>query len=512
MLISKLRASSMHMMIAAAILAAGTPPVLGEDLGDVLESFTAARNQTPSAAASEAWAQTLRNAIANANANDPNYSVTLYTLGELELSIGETENARNAFQTIVNDVNVDVDTQLSAARYLPQVSAQAGDSLDATMRYFQQFEDLVVGDQRRGVPVGEGFIAALITIDKARSQMIESYMRETASQWGDAAKNNPMLKSQLADYLLQAGDLLQQYVIDAYGNPQARNYADWLSLDASTLHAAALFSESAQLNSESGYDAQAILTRQRVVSMLEAFTRSDAEEPLKVTGATILLREYFPLAPSLSDYVEYARAVLTTLPPNHEVLSFLRNHALGMTADPGLLATANKLFDLVLSFEEQWFGKEYKDHVNYQWALVESAANELRMGNVWEANVRILRIEDLKLQGDYLKERFKTVTTTRTRYMQNMYGARIPAQQEIVVGEAAIKAEPAPVIAQADPVSPEPVLEINIPAEKETLTVAHPPVEQATERSSISFSVLAGVGALAIAGVASLILRRFHAR
>lgn len=65
------------------------------------------------------------------------------------------------------------------------------------------------------------------------------------------------------------------------------------------------------------------------------------------------------------------------------------------------LAASNRLFDLMIDLEREWFPDEYEDHINYQWAMLRSARNHLKLGNDVEAEKRLAAIENLTMAAVY---------------------------------------------------------------------------------------------------------------
>jgi hypothetical protein len=474
--------------------------------------------QTPRAelVASRAhWIATFESALVNTPETDLTASVRL-RLADLYSGTGAWDRSLEQYDIVLNTAS-SPHLRFTAALDAAPAALQHGHSVNVALAYLDEFALSMEEFRAQGTPLphSERFDQAYDALDHRRAHVLAGSARWNEREIGPVDKAT--LASVVAPQYEAAAMMMARYTarfpLDSE-SPLERvaatmDQADWASL-AAALYARVDATEHAQH------------LRAMALESWRSVTDLPVDSPHTPSAATRQMREMLLAGATLEQFERTASALGERLPPNHEFLTYMNLEALKQSRSGATLATADKVHGLVLQLDRTWYPAEYKNHVNYQWSLIGSATNRLRLGDLEGARERLDELETLDLRGDYFQATAKKLRQNYDQRVARGHSRDLEEQLDELIrltaqgpstGDAGVSTA-REVVPPVDHAASAAGRELGDTRED----VASPPAEAAegignnapVKSSSFTTVMWGGIGLLVVCAVAGAVWRRSH--
>lgn len=338
-------------------------------------------------------------------------------VGDLLQAVGQFDRARARYVSVAEDESFHFSYRMAAnlAAARCAVEREGDGAMEALVR-LDDFEKLILDGRSRDPHFQSGFDYQYENLDVTRSNYVEmiaerrfSGMKDALSEL-DPETRHAELTSYARDIEL-AASLLESAIEKGANRPPAEMYH----------RAGRLYTTAAQNYRRAGDEDSELAVREFANRALKTLLSDHSNSRYRVDAATCLLRlAVHELGPT-ADFARYCREVVQDIEPAHQILSFLRAQALVFSDEAEALVGANKMFEVVMALEQDWFPDEYRDHVNYQWSLLWSVRNNLQLGNVWAAGAQLDALAKLELQGDVFQNEYRHLRKVYGTYLERSF-------------------------------------------------------------------------------------------
>jgi hypothetical protein len=398
-----------------------------KDYTDFLKN--AGREQLERESVRAEWIGRFENELSSAKETGPFYFIGMTNLAGLyDLSKRYSESL-SLLNNVFESDEAAPELRLSAGYRSIDISTSSNEGLEKTLLRLDEFEKRVEDFKRNGVKYSHDVYDRIAFLkERTKADIIERYGMKDAEalrSQGAIEKADEVLN----DHIVKANEALNQYLSELKDRPkEAESYSKYL--ESMNWDKAGILYKSAQLSAKSAEyystinrDELAKKAKSAAVTHLETFF-DDYPMHLRFSqhAATLLLQQKAPLFSSQDEYINYATGLMKKVAKGHTVLIYLMSTAFEMSEDPSKLIAANNLYDLVIELEKQWFPEEYKDHVNYQDAILQKADNYLQMGDMNGAGEIINILGNLDLKGDYFRSKYERILKAYDKYFQTLLG------------------------------------------------------------------------------------------
>jgi len=384
-------------------------------MGDNLDAVEHSVRPQARAEAVRRWITELENGIASAP-HDSFVPSARWHLAWLYMEDGQPAEAVDVIDRVIAEGR-DPGLLMTACLDAAAIAIRAGRPIDESLSYTEHFMDLVDAYRTAGEEYPSYFDGTYGNINLVQANLLAVEAEWIRHERPDGSA--PELAATAGALLAEAAALMFEHVERLAEAGRIDELPDALITGARySAEAAALFDAARWRDEGRALRINAIDGLERLV---EEFPRTR----LTLNAASLLLREKFLVRESLDSYVDDARVLAEKITPGHEYLSFLRAEALELSRDPATLVAANALFDLVIELEQRWFGDEFRQHVNYQWALLGGTRNSLKMGDLDDASRRLTKLARLELRGDYFQDQFVRLEKAHRQSVANRYNSKL---------------------------------------------------------------------------------------
>jgi hypothetical protein len=333
---------------------------------------------------------------------DEYHYLMMKILADLYLKSGEYQASKDLYLALVNDQDVKPDLRLAAAGNNYHLSMQSMAPPEEAVQMHALYRGLNE-EFKAQYPAFNNRAAEfdLFISEMTVGRYITDYGRNRSQELGPGTREAVEVETR---FQLDGLTWMERFLARIEANPD--RYASDLK-DGYWDRPGILYNLADLANKIShgfqylGQPEESLRQKEYAVGRLETLIKDHPRTLFTRNGGALLvdLKRHFLHG---DPYIEYVRALTKEIIPGHEFLSALVEVGVDFSSNPGLLVTANKVFDLVLEYEKQWFPEEFPDHVNYQWALLEKAGNLLQLNDLREAGKILNELGSLQLKGDFL--------------------------------------------------------------------------------------------------------------
>lgn len=326
----------------------------------------------PADAANEAraaWARRFSDALSNPGATEmPVFATAAKQAGELFEALGDDRTALDYYLASMQAPNSEGHwrTRLESGEAAVRLAAVEFQSADLVFTLLEEYR--FISQQAPGNDFET--VARQIQSDHLEGQYLVHLATGLRERMRSEASVDP---AEVAGVLMAAADSFDRYLSRLRQNPLAEEVLVLKgSLDRHQIHIestafarADALSSAAALLDTTGDGAGAAELHGRAArayeAMFEQFPTSLSAESRVLACAAA---QYETMG--VDAWTEFMGSFARELPPGHGILSYLHKVGTQLSNDDASLVGSNKVFDLLIALEREWFPAEYEDHVNYQ--------------------------------------------------------------------------------------------------------------------------------------------------
>ena len=368
-----------------------------------------AQNELTDPVARAKWIEKFENELAtNTQRQTEYYHLTMKILADLYLKSGSHKAAGDLYAALTGNENVKPGLRLTAAGNTYHLAMQAKlepaklqEAYDGYRRLYHAFK------QKNPAFTDKNAEFTLFIAEMTISRYLTDYGKEKARELFNAQK--PEAAKTQIQFQEQGLKWMEQFLtkIETYPGKYATDLREgFWDRPAILYNSANLSNEISDAYGNLNQRAEWLKGKEYALKQLETLINEYPKTLFTRNGGALLVRvqQHFLTG---KEYDKYIQEVSGKIVPGHEFLSALVRTGIGISADPTRLVTANSMYDLAIKLEKEWFSEEFKDHVNYQWALLEKTSNLLQLNSLEEAGKTLDVLRSLKLKGDYFNKAFK---------------------------------------------------------------------------------------------------------
>jgi hypothetical protein len=384
-----------YRLMTLAVLICAMAGVGPGEITDAMRGLARARERGASADEVYSWAVALEHSVSRA-ADDPALPAARLALGRAYQEMGHSEEAFRHFQAVAFDSTADTSAILQASDFGALVVPQTARPVEDAFLLLDRYQEVLDRSRAAGEPLPVPRLRVGFELDRYRGMILEQCARRDFGMLAGTAPAEEAVATLSALLDAAAGYWARHLAqFDAEGVAREWGYADdhaWYLAHS----AARLWSEAAGLTVQGGDQEAGRRMHGDAAQVLLALRNRHAAAFNEISTAS-LVTEWALSLPDFESYFNAVESLLAEIAPCPSCLAVLNSHASELSTQAARRLDSNRLFDLVLIFEERWFPRDFEQHFEYHDALVGSAQNALHLGNLDDVASRLRRLENVQL-------------------------------------------------------------------------------------------------------------------
>jgi len=412
------------LLLFVAMLGVQSQAVFAENLQEVLDEYEKVLLVSEGNALignkeeCDKWIERIGQVVAGEQKDDLFY-FGLSAMAQLHYFSGDSNASLKLYETVYNDTDAVSDIRLQASRSAIAVVMSMQADVNIVDKYCDDFDRLYAGLGEQKVGHSEGFEFDKLLLDYQRSRIYQDLGGKLARSLR-AEGNQSEADRVMNEYNRLSSSAQANYIKGLEGHPefvkknQDRLQALNLDMAGATYRYASLLNEQVRYAEQANDVTVSRVLRQTAITELERFFTDYPGHVLHSDNASALLlglqsAELLAQNDGASAFVSRVTELIPLVQKGHALPSFLRKVAFSLSQDQENLIGANRVIDVLLGLEREWFPDEYKDHVNYQWPLLVKLDNLLRLGKLVEGGKVLEELKALAIQGEVLQSLFESL-------------------------------------------------------------------------------------------------------
>lgn len=417
---------SMFSLYAMGVENSSYPEVLKE-YSTLMQSGQAQQEMDHPAAISK-WIERFEAELSkNVTEHTPHRPLMMKILGDLYAKSGSFQAANELYLSLINDKSVNPDMRLTAAENNFSLAIQSGSSPQEMLAAHNQLKNTYEAIKQKQPTFSQKSAEFVLYISEMLiSRQFATYGEQQAKQLYDEGKRDEAIKT-LIRFEEESLEWMRKFQnkIEASPEKYAKDLKEgFWDRTAILFNSAKLASEISEKYASLDQNEQAETYSKYAVQQLELLVGEYPNTLFTRNGGALLAKVKSNYLKGEA-YVEYVKQLAGKIEPGHEYISALMEIGLKLSSNNNSLVTANHLYDLVVDLEKRWFPEEYKDHVNYQWALLEKVSNLIQLNDIQQAAQLMNELESLILKGEYFNKMFD-----KYKRLLDKFGVYLPHLEE----------------------------------------------------------------------------------
>ncbi len=402
---SKRAARILVSMIATGLAAWLSAQHACAELADTYKDYLKNGQQARDVEVLKSWASRFEIDLAKAGPKDPAFYHGLVVLGDLYDRIGDRAASLKARETVFRAVDAPSQLRLQAGIAILFVKDRINTRPTELLTLGREVRELFASSDLG--PSRPAFVAEMRMIDFKIAQWTiaagKAQSEQTSTQGQTARAEDVRIAS-----LRQAAEELDRY-LEGWPSLSSPDQSRLLALNYGPAAGLYLRGEIDQalgsLAAGRGDREAATDDFKRARGFLNKLLDEFPKHPVYSQPAAVLLLQIKEWeGTNQPDYVDYVKGLLSRVAPGHTVINHLTDVSTGLAAGR-TRDLANTMFDLVLDREQAWFPAEYRGHINYQVALLESTVNLIGSGDLKAADSRLSLLKETPIKDPFLVKR-----------------------------------------------------------------------------------------------------------